>query len=192
MESVDMQLLKSCDLQGRRGATPRGATKFKNMTEKEKLLKCYEKGYRIDKEGTICYKNNTRKGCIQYCNKIPYLKISIKIGNKTCNVPVHRLQAYQKYGNKLFENGMEVRHLNGNSLDNSYDNIAIGTHSENMFDKPKEVRLKQANIATSYMKKHNHEEIYDYYIKCKSYKETMKKFNISSKGTLHFILEKFK
>ena len=46
------------------------------MTEKEKLLKCYEKGYRIDKEGTICYKNNTRKGCIQYCNKIPYLKRS--------------------------------------------------------------------------------------------------------------------
>lgn len=162
------------------------------MTEKEKLLKCYEKGYRINKEGKIYYKNNLRKGYIQYHGKIPYLKLSIRLKDKICNIPVHRLQAYQKYGDRLFENGMEVRHLNGNSLDNSYDNIAIGTHSENMFDKSKEERLKQANIATSYMKKHNHEKIYDYYIKCKSYKETMKKFNISSKGTLHFILEKFK
>lgn len=162
------------------------------MTEKEKLLKCYEKGYRIDKKGTICYKNNSRKGSIQYCNKIPYLKISIRIGNKTCNVPVHRLQAYQKYGDKLFENGIEVRHLNGNSLDNSYGNIIIGTHSENMFDKSKEVRVKQANIATSHIKKYNHEEIYKFYNDCKSYEKTMKKFNIPSKGSLHFILNKYK
>lgn len=162
------------------------------MTEKEKLLKCYEKGYRIDKEGTICYKNNTRKGCIQYCNKTPYLKISIKIKNKTCNVPVHRLQAYQKYGEKIFEEDIVVRHLNGNSLDNSYDNIVIGTQSDNMFDIPENLRIKHAHIATSYVKKYNHEEIYKFYNECKSYEKTMKKFNIPSKGSLHFILNKYK
>lgn len=168
------------------------ATNLKNMNGKEKLIKCYEKGYRIDKEGKIWYKNKNVKGFILHKSKIPYLTFSVKIEGTPYNILAHRLQAYQKYKEEMFKEGLEVRHLNSNSLDNSYNNIAIGTHSENMFDKPKEVRLKQANIATSYMKKHNHEEIYDYYIKCKSYKETMKKFNISSKGTLHFILEKFK
>ena len=39
MESVDMQLLKSCDLQGRRGATPRGATKIKTIITSQMMGK---------------------------------------------------------------------------------------------------------------------------------------------------------
>ena len=162
------------------------------MNGKEKLIECYNRGYRVDKEGNVWFKNKIRKTHAHLFRKTYYKEISIRIENKVYNVKVHRLQAYQKYKEELFKKGIEVRHLNGNSLDNSYDNIVIGTHSENMLDKPKELRVKQANIATSYIKKYNHEEIYNYYIECKSYIETMKKFNISSKGTLYFILNKYK
>lgn len=41
---------------------------------------------------------------------------------------IHRLQAYQKFGDKIYEDGIVVRYLNGDRYDNSYDNIGIGTY----------------------------------------------------------------
>ncbi|QNI20428.1 HNH endonuclease [Bacillus phage 1_ICo-2020] len=48
-------------------------------------------------------------------------------------IPAHRLIAYIKYGEVAFEAEC-VRHLNDNSLDNSWDNIALGTHMDNHLD----------------------------------------------------------
>ena len=53
---------------------------------------------------------------------------------------------------------------------------------------PKEDRLKYALNATKHVRKYDKQEVRDYYNSCKSYAKTMEKFNISSKGTLHFIL----
>jgi hypothetical protein len=90
--------------------------------------------------------------------------------------------AYQKYGELLFAADC-VRHLNGNSLDNSYDNIEIGSWSDNMMDIPKEIRVRRS------VKYKNIDEIRNYYNNCKSYKETMERYGISSKGTLYHILK---
>lgn len=106
-------------------------------------------------------------------------------------IKCHRLQAYQKYGDMLYGEGMMVRHLNGDSLDNSWGNIAIGTNSENQMDIPEQIRLFRARYASSFMQKHNHDDIISFYKENKSYKKTMEKFEISSKGTLHYILNKY-
>lgn len=149
------------------------------------LLLAFEKGYRITNEGKILnpegkeLKGNINKG---------YLRFSIRLGDDRINVSVHRLLAYQKFGERIFEEGQLIRHLNSNSLDNSWDNIGIGTHKDNMNDKPKEVRLKSAIYASSFIKKHNYEEVKAYYNETKSYKKVMERFNISSKGTLNYIL----
>ena len=74
-------------------------------------------------------------------------------------------------------------------MDNSYENILIGTHSQNMMDISKELRLKKALKATSFVRKYNKEEVIKFHNKSKSYKETMEKFNILSKGTLNYILK---
>ena len=114
-----------------------------------------------------------------------YYRFKIKNDkNVSVSVNVHRLVAYQKYGDALFEEGIEVRHKDGNQVNNLDDNILIGTHSDNMMDKPKEQRIIDASHA-----KYPHKEIIEYYKKMKSYKKTMEKFKISSKGTLHFILK---
>jgi len=63
---------------------------------------------------------------------------------------VHQLQAYLKYGEIVFtETSQEihVRHLNGNPLDNSWDNIALGSQSDNFMDRPLEMRLRCASRA---------------------------------------------
>lgn len=54
-------------------------------------------------------------------------------GYVTYPVKTHRFVAYMKYGEEAFKVEC-VRHLNDNSLDNSWDNIAIGTLYDNHLD----------------------------------------------------------
>ena len=58
-----------------------------------------------------------------------------------------RLQAFQKFGYKIYEQGIVVRHLNSDRGDDSWDNIDIGTQSQNLMDMPKEQRRKKAKHA---------------------------------------------
>jgi hypothetical protein len=48
-----------------------------------------------------------------------------------------------------YEEGTVVRHLNGDPGSNAWDNIAIGTMSDNMFDIPKQIRIRRAEHASS-------------------------------------------
>jgi hypothetical protein len=147
-------------------------------------------GYKVNENGeVISNRGNIRK---LNDNKKGYYRISIRLNGEQINIPVHKMVAYQKFGDKIFEKGIQVRHLNSNSFDNSYDNIEIGTQSKNMMDTPKEERIRRAKHASSFLKKYNHEKVISFYNNCKSYKKTMEKFDISSKSTLNFILKKVK
>lgn len=147
----------------------------------------YSKGYRITENGTIL---NPKGLEIQgYTDSRGYKRLKLHIGEKYLECDVHRIQAFQKYGELLYQEGIEVRHLNGIRLDNSYENILIGTHQDNMLDIPEAIRLSKAIYATSFMKKHDKESVKRFYFEHdKSYKKTMEAFNISSKGTLHYLL----
>ena len=87
----------------------------------------FDKGYRVDREG-IVHGIKVEVLSAPPGNK-GYPRFSIHIGKKFKSVHVHRLQAYQKFGQAMFQEGIQVRHLNGNKLDNSWNNIAIGTAS---------------------------------------------------------------
>lgn len=54
------------------------------------------------------------------------------VGGKQKWVPVHVLVALAFHGER--PHGMEVRHLDGDRLNNRADNLAWGTHAENMQD----------------------------------------------------------
>jgi hypothetical protein len=153
------------------------------------LLKYYEKGYRV--KNNILYNEKNEKVYI-YSTSNGYLccQKTLKT-NVYGKLFLHRLVAYQKYGNKLFEKGIEVRHLDGDSLNNYEDNILIGTHSENMMDIPKKIRLNKALKASNTTRKYSNKiikEIRNFHNECNSYKKTMMKFNITSKGSLYYIL----
>jgi endoglucanase Acf2 len=97
------------------------------------------------------------------------------------------MQAFKKYGYEMFKEGILVRHLNGVPTDNSYDNIAIGTASDNMMDIPVSVRRKKSSKANNV---HNHIDIIKDRKNGMTYAELMSKYNISSKGTISFIINK--
>lgn len=100
-------------------------------------------GYTIDKFGNI----NSKTGKPLILSKSGnYLKFTVNKNGEYGTVKVHSFQAYCKFGNKLFNDGIEVRHLNNNSLDNTFENISIGTKHENHLDKDRET-IKKVSIA---------------------------------------------
>jgi hypothetical protein len=148
------------------------------------IIEAYNRGYRINDEG--CAISPHGKVLKPLCASNGYLRFNIRINKVHGSVFYHRLMAYQKYGELLFASDC-VRHLNGDSHDNSYDNIEIGSWSDNMMDIPKEIRVRKSINAN--IKYKNIDEIRNYYNNCKSYKETMERYGISSKGTLYYILK---
>ena len=149
-------------------------------------ITAYNLGYRVNEKGDLIGLKGNPVGSLSN----GYYKIKIRIKNGYINCLTHRLQAYQKYGEDIYKKGIVCRHLNGNALDNSFENIVIGTQSDNMMDRKKDDRIAHAKLATSYWRKHNAKDIKKFYKNSKSYTKTMKHFNISSKGTLHYILNK--
>ena len=157
------------------------------MDIKDKYYNALKKGYYIDKNGEVFSSKNNK---LKLLVKKKYLFFSLRNGKKVDSLYVHRYQAFIKFGDELFKDNIEVRHLNGNNYDNSYNNILLGTRSENMLDKTSVMRLNQALNATSQVKKHRHIDIINDYNLGLSYKDLMIKYDISSKGTISYIIKK--
>jgi len=155
------------------------------MKEKEKYL--YDKGYRISKDG-VCT-NPQGKILIGSLDKHGYPKIGVRAEGKCFAVHMHRLQAYIKFGDMLYTEGLIVRHVDSHRLNYKYDNILLGTYSENMYDKHPSLRKKQGKITPGYELKHGISEIITYYKNSKSFIKTMKHFNIQEKEILYNILK---
>lgn len=159
-----------------------------NINYSKNEIIAYQKGYRAMEDGTIIgVKGNQLK-----LWKMPsdYWAFSAKNYKKTMNITVHRFVAYQKYGDKIFDDGIVVRHLDGNHLNNSFTNIEIGTQSDNIFDIPKERRSNQAKMSdrkTIYTIE-DINMIKEFYYDNHTLKQTMEKFNISSNGKLRRLL----
>jgi len=149
----------------------------------------YEKGYRVTGEGVVFSPFSNRVLSLMETTS-GYHCFNCKVNGVSYPIPVHRLLAYQKFGDRIFEEGMQVRHLDGNWKNNKYSNIDTGTASQNQMDKCPLIRWWSAKLASEKLRKYDPEKVRKYYNENgNSYKKTMKEFNISSKGTLHYILK---
>lgn len=161
-------------------------------TEARYLIITYNNGYRVINGNVYSHKNKLRKLKKQddyYCFNI---RVPKEEGRKTYPIRVHRLLAYQKFGDKMFEPNIVVRHWDNNSLNNLDDNIVLGTQHDNMMDRKPEDRLTHSLKASVKSRKFTDAEIelirQDSKINKLTYPEIMKKWNISSKGTLSYII----
>lgn len=122
----------------------------------------YDKGYRATKSGDILGSSGKRRKLAVYGSKnYPYLGFTIAIPRTKRRVwiCVHQLQAYQKFGDDYLLSDLIVRHLNSDSLDNSYENIGVGTQRENMLDVSVSVRLKRSHYAAKTQRKVSPEQV---------------------------------
>jgi hypothetical protein len=150
-----------------------------------------KRGYVVDENGfLIGYRGEKLSN---YKHKQGYVRCTVSVDGKNMSLYAHRLMAYQKYGDRIYEKGNVVRHLDNNKANNKPENIEIGTCLDNFKDLPMELIMERQMRATKKSIKYNKNEVVDYYNKCgRSRKKTMEHFNISSTGTLHYILSKRK
>ena len=155
------------------------------MSKQEEITRLSkEKGYYVDKNGNLFNRSNKKINLSKSTTGTGYLSFNIRVGGKNPTRSfVHRLQAYQKFGEEIFKEGIVVRHLNGVSTDNSFENIGIGTPSDNTLDIPKEKRILNASNPT-----YNHEDVINDRNNGYTYKQIMLKYGITSKGTISFII----
>lgn len=149
--------------------------------ESKKVIWAYEMGYRVNEEGVVITPSGkTRVTHTDSGRK--YLTFSVKFEgfNSARRVYVHRLVAYQKFGDRLFQPGIETRHLNGDGKDNKPDNISIGTHSDNMMDVDPAERKKKAAHASSFIRRHTPEQLegifHDYFVEGFNYPDLAAKY----------------
>jgi hypothetical protein len=125
------------------------------------IIEAHKRGYRVLDDGSL--QNPYGRILKQIAVIKPYnyvlIKFNINIHGKHYSIPIARLAAYQKYGEKVFLDGIQTRHLNGDSTDNSLSNIAIGTAKDNAQDKPSEVHKRTSKIAAMARRKFNDNEI---------------------------------
>lgn len=130
--------------------------------ECEALVEAHTRGYRIHPSGSMVAspEGNEIRGFTRSRQSL-YIFFNIKINGKPRLVSFSRLQAYQKYGERVMESGIVVRHRDGNPKNNSWDNILIGTESENQMDRPAEARLAHARHAASFSRRFTEEQVED-------------------------------
>ena len=162
------------------------------------LLLAKDKGYTCDESGNVIGPKGNILVAPPKESKEGRRGFSIRTDKltgrrSTSVIPVHRFIAFCKFGTKLFDESLVVRHIDGNVLNNSWDNLQLGSQSENMMDRPQAKRVSHAKRAASFVRiftDSQENEIREFHSKTRSYKGTMEKFKIGNKATLHYILSK--
>jgi len=152
------------------------------------LFEAKKKGYYVDDDGKVFSSKkqlSLRKAQNRYYFTIRYY------GQRT-TISVHKFVGYLKYGDIIFNDGVVVRHLDGDSLNNSWENIGIGTQSDNMMDIPQAVRIKKAINASSKRRRFSNDDVQQIICDRKSgmtYQKICEKYN-TSKSTLSYLFNK--
>jgi len=154
------------------------------------VLIAFRKGYRVSEAGEVTAASGKKRSL--YDDRKGYLSFKIKDKGVEYNVAVHLLAAYQWFGEDAFAEGVEARHLDGNPLNNSKGNIAIGTHSQNTLDKDKRKRTLDARKAGRVRSKVSEDEVRNLRKdrdRGMSYKELMEKYGVP-KTTVSYIVNR--
>jgi len=161
------------------------------MSKTNEVIKlAHSKGYRISSQGEAV----GLKGKILRLKNIgrkdyPYLGFNVVFEDKRFPLGVHLLQAYQKFGDGMFQPGIQVRHLNNNSADNSRRNIGLGTPSQNAYDRPEIERKKHAAKVNQKLTVHLITVLRADHQNGLSYNELSEKYQLG-KSTLSYYLSK--
>lgn len=129
-------------------------------------------GFRATEDGTIISNTGKSVGSQRPDGRMHFVSIADENGLRRTLLS-HRFIAYQLYGDKIFEPGIVVRHLNDDPSDNRFENIALGTYKDNKRD-------QKSNNIKSTPGKYNgsYGAIYRYYM-ANGWSKTMKDLNLS-------------
>lgn len=143
----------------------------------------HAKGFRVTPDGTVIGLRGLPRKCRELDGYLYFI-----VSGKNCRA--HRLQAFQRFGEAIYQPGNQVRHKDGNRKNNTPDNLILGTQKENEADKPIEVRQACAVKRAKLLQKYDILAIRAFHAVSKSYKITMAHFGIKSTATIHQIMKR--
>jgi hypothetical protein len=145
------------------------------------LVDAYERGYRII--NGLCTNPQGRTLKFRYFGEgTQYKCFLLWYNKKRKRIAYHRLVAYQLYKCDYNLPGIVVRHLDGNSHNNSENNIVLGTFKDNVNDIPKELRIQYRKQGGETKKRLNaglRDEIVSHLKLGTSFREIISKYKIS-------------
>lgn len=146
----------------------------------------FERGYRAHPDGSV---TNPRGKLLKCSIKWDqgYRVISFALGLPP--LKVSRLVAFQKFGEQIFQPGIQVRHLDGNPANDTAENIAIGTQFQNSMDVPLAARRQNVANAITANRKYDPLDVCNFYEQTLSYKLTMERFGVKSATTIYALLK---
>ena len=163
----------------------------KDSKQAKALRSVHLRGYRVNERGEVISPYGVvRKLTTGKSPKEPYLVFNMKDADSATVRPirVHGLLAYQIWGEEIFEHDC-IRHLDGNPLNNTPGNLALGSHHDNAMDRPPdERRAHAAHAAKGRATDYDWSTIEkDYFEHGQGFKRLAKKYGMSL-GTLshHF------
>lgn len=157
----------------------------------------YNLGYRVTHNGILINpKGKVITGTLRHKNrKYSTLSFNVKFGEKKKNCCIHRLQAFQKFGNEIYNSHIVVRHIDNNPLNNSYENITIGDYKDNYNDIPEDIRnLHLVNMRNKKSIKYNAEltkNIFEDFEKGSNRTQISQKYNVPITA-VYYIKNKYK
>lgn len=129
----------------------------KNGKRKAVLLAAYAKGYRVGDDGTPY---NPKEKPLSTWLYEGYPAFGFWHEGKKFNVLVHRLQAYQIWGDDIFESGILVRHKDNDRLNPCRNNLKLDTAYENYHDNSDETNERtKANLKSQQRAEPTEEEL---------------------------------
>ena len=111
------------------------------------VREAFRRGYRVRPNGEV---SGSRVDVLRLDSTKSYPRFTIRIEGRQYAVPVHKLAAYQKYGEDALQKGVIVRHLDDNQWNNSPGNLAFGGALQNAMDVPLKKRVERAKHAASF------------------------------------------
>jgi hypothetical protein len=128
-------------------------------TANEAVRRAALRGYCVDHRGEVYGPDGVKRVLTIKGSVTKYYVFTVRVNGLWYPIKVHRLIAYLKYGEAALVTGVQVRHRDNNSLNNEYDNIVLGSQSDNMMDQPSAIRVARAKHAASHLKKYDKEAI---------------------------------
>lgn len=154
------------------------------------IIEAWNKGYRYNSIGEIISPSG-KKLKQQFRCDYPEFSIKSVLLGKSVHIKVHRFIAYDKFGDIIFNDNIQVRHLDNDPSNSSPDNLDIGTPSQNMMDRNSRDRKQHAQLAASYVRKLTNEEaanIIRLHFSCGwTFKRIAEKYNLA-KSTISYIV----
>jgi hypothetical protein len=108
----------------------------------EGIRRAHRRGYRVRADGTLL--NPTGRRIRGFLAGSRYFRFTYREAGQCFNVLVHRLAAYQCFGEATFARGTNVRHQDDQPLDNRRQRLLLGTCRDNRLDTPAIMRSRAA------------------------------------------------